>query len=145
MSVPSQGQYVPHSVPLTLRKPISPQDRSRPRPLARPALPGPPRRLMSASTTRPIRHSIPLSLSIVARPLVAGLISSWRADSQAFVWLDAGITPCCKSRFDEGAKNSEGSTRSFRVEIGGTSPPYKKLMGDPCSATEVIRIVDRGA
>src|SRR3984957_13583453 len=88
MSVPSQGQYVPHSVPLTLRKPISPQDRSRPRPLARPVLPGPPRRLMSASTTRPIRHSIPLSLSIVARPHGAGLISSWRADSQAFVWLD---------------------------------------------------------
>src|ERR1700727_1835411 len=98
MSVPSQGQYVLHSVPLTLRKPISPQDRSRPRPLARPALPGPPRRLMSASTTRPVRHSIPLSLSIVARPHGAGLISSWRADSQAFVWLDPGITPCCKSR-----------------------------------------------
>src|ERR1700742_3189509 len=98
MSVPSQGQYVLHSVPLTLRKPISPQDRSRPRPLARPALPGPPRRLMSASTTRPVRHSIPLSLSIVARPHGAGLISSWSADSQAFVWLDPGITPCCKSQ-----------------------------------------------
>src|ERR1700723_897446 len=74
MSVPSQGQYVLHSVPLTLRKPISPQDQSRPRPLAQPALPGPPRRSMSASTTRPARHSIPLSLSIVARPHGAGLI-----------------------------------------------------------------------
>src|SRR5580692_4945631 len=98
MSVPSQGQYVLHSVPLTLRKPISPQDRSRPRPLAQPALPGPPRRLMSASTTRPVRHSIPLSLSIVARPHGAGLISSWRADSQAFVWLDPGITMLQKSK-----------------------------------------------
>src|SRR4030081_3277452 len=37
-------------------------------PLARPILSGPLRRLMSASTTRPIRHSVPLSLSIVARP-----------------------------------------------------------------------------
>src|SRR5271156_699888 len=104
MSVPSQGQYVLHSVLLTLRKPISPQDRSRPRPLVRPALPGPPRRLMSASTTRPVRHSIPLSLSIVARPHGAGLICSWRADSLAFVWLDPGITPCCKSRFAGDAK-----------------------------------------
>src|SRR6202051_2181724 len=117
MSVPSQGQYVPHSVPLTLRKPILPQDRNRPRPLVRPALPGPPRRLMSASTTRPVRHSIPLPLSIVARPHEAGLIRSWRADSLTFVWLDPGITPCCKSRFAEGVKNSEGHRRGFRVEI----------------------------
>src|ERR1700684_969030 len=105
MSVPSQGQYVPHSVPLTLRKPILPQDRSRPRPLVRPALPGPPRRLMSASTTRPVRHSIPLSLSIVARPHGAGLICSWRADSLAFVWLAPGITPCCKSQLRQAAKH----------------------------------------
>ena len=80
------------------RKPISPRDRNRPRPLVRPSQPGPPRRLMSASTTRPVRHSIALSLSIVARPHGAGLICSWRADSLAFVWLDPGITPCCKSR-----------------------------------------------
>jgi hypothetical protein len=38
-----------------------------------------------------------LSLSIVARPHEAGLIRSWRADSLAFVWLDPGITPCCKT------------------------------------------------
>src|SRR6204780_4560831 len=104
MSVPSQGQYVLHSVLLTLRKPISPQDRNRPRPLVRPSLPGPPRRSMSASTTRLARHSIPLSLSIVARPHGAGLICSWRADSLAFVWLDPGITPCCKSRLREATK-----------------------------------------
>src|ERR1700749_2099126 len=98
MSVPSQGQYELHSVPLTLRKPISPQDRSRPRPLARRSLPDPPHRSMFASTTRPVRHSTPLPLSIVARPHEAGLSLSWRADSFAFVWLDPGITPCCKSR-----------------------------------------------
>ena len=28
-----------------------------------------------------------------------------------------GITPCCKSRFAEGVKNSEGRRRDFRVEI----------------------------
>src|SRR6204780_2678442 len=105
MSVPSQGQYVLHSVLLTLRKPISPQDRNRPRPLVRPSLPGPPRRSMSASTTRLARHSIPLSLSIVARPHGAGLICSWRADSLAFVWLDPGITPCCKSRKSKDDEN----------------------------------------
>jgi hypothetical protein len=25
-------------------------------------------------------------------------VPSWRADSLAFVWLDPGITPCCKRR-----------------------------------------------
>src|SRR3981189_1526271 len=52
---------------------------------------------MSASTTRQVRHKIPLPLSIVARPHEAGPILSWRADSLALVWLDSGITPCCKS------------------------------------------------
>jgi hypothetical protein len=60
---------------------------------------------MSASTTRPVRHSIPLSLSIVARPHEVGLIRSWRADSLAFVWLDPGITPCCKSLFGMADEN----------------------------------------
>src|ERR1700759_4872053 len=105
MSVPSQGQYELHSVPLTLRKPISPQDRRRPRPLARPSPPDPPHRLMSAPTTRPVRQSIPSSLSIVARPHEAGLLHSWRADSLAFVWLDPGITPCCKSRKSSDSEN----------------------------------------
>src|ERR1700684_689934 len=59
----------------------SPQDQSRPRPLARSIPPGSPRRSMSASTTRPVQHNIPLSLSIVERPHEAGLICSWRADS----------------------------------------------------------------
>src|SRR3977135_1424630 len=52
---------------------------------------------MSASTTRQVRHKIPLPRSIVARPHEAGPILSWRADSLALVWLDSGITPCCKS------------------------------------------------
>jgi hypothetical protein len=54
---------------------------------------------VSASTIRPVRHRIPLPLSIVARPHEVGLIRSWRADCLAFVWLDPGITPCCKSLF----------------------------------------------
>src|SRR5512133_3465745 len=52
---------------------------------------------MSASTTRQVRHKIPLPLSIVARPHEAGPILSWRADSLALVWLDTGITPCSKT------------------------------------------------
>ena len=49
---------------------------------------------------------------------------------------------CCKSRFAEGVKNSEGRRRGFRVKICGTSSPHAKLIGDFGSATEVIRIVD---
>ena len=47
-------------------------------PSRRPIPTGPPRRSMFASTTRPVRHSTPLPLSIVARPHEAGLIRSWR-------------------------------------------------------------------
>src|ERR671910_666927 len=96
MSVLSRGRYVPRPAPLTARKLRSPQDLNRRRPLARPIPTGPPRTSMFASTTRPVRHSTPLPLSIVARPHEAGLIRFWRADSLAFVWLDPGITPCCK-------------------------------------------------
>src|SRR4030088_2335872 len=60
---------------------------------------------MSASTTRQVRHKIPLPLSIAARPHEAGPILSWRADSLALVWLDSGITPCCKSRKSNNPKN----------------------------------------
>src|SRR5260370_36555506 len=45
-----------------------------PRPLARLTPSGPPRRSMSASTVRPVRHSIPLPFSIVERPHAAGLV-----------------------------------------------------------------------
>src|SRR5258708_31877695 len=95
----SRGRYVPRPAPLTARKLRAPQDLNRRRPLARPIPTGPPRRSMFASTTRPVRHSTPLPLSIVARPHEAGLLRSWRADPLAFVWLDPGITPCCKSLF----------------------------------------------
>src|ERR1700719_1175965 len=44
-----------------------------------------------------------LVAAIVARPHGAGLICSWRADSLAFVWLDPGITPCCRSRWRHAA------------------------------------------
>src|SRR5262245_20023494 len=75
------------------------QDQSRLHLLAL-AIPLHPRhRSMSASKTRLVRHSAPLPspLSIVAGPHEAGPIRYWRADSLAFVWLDPGITPCCKS------------------------------------------------
>src|SRR5262249_14905715 len=73
------------------------QDRNQPRLLAQLNPCRSPRRSMSASTTRPIRHSAPSSLSVVTRSHEVDLIHSWRADSLAFVWLDPGITPCCRS------------------------------------------------
>src|SRR4029079_17984543 len=60
------------------------------------------------STTRPIRHSTPLSLSIVARPHEAGLIRSWRADSLAFVWLDPELPHVAKVAL-------AGQTKFFRA------------------------------
>jgi hypothetical protein len=39
-----------------------------------------------------------LEAHITGIAIAFDLISSWRADSLAFVWLDPGITPCCRSR-----------------------------------------------
>src|SRR6478736_2788042 len=124
MSVRSRGRYVPRPAPLTARKLRSPQDLNRRCPLARPIPTGPPRRSMFASTTRPVRHSTPLPLSIAARPHEAGLIRSWRADSLAFVWLDPGITPCCKSR-----KSSDPENLA-KVDLW-TSPPLCRFSRPP--------------
>src|SRR6266536_2314151 len=74
----------------------STQDQNRPRPLARLIPPGSRHRSMSALTTRPVRHSAPLPLSIVAGPHEAGPIRSWRADSLAFVWLDPELPHVAK-------------------------------------------------
>src|SRR5262249_14735872 len=68
---------------------------------------------------------------------------SWRADSLSFVWLDPGITPCCKSRFVPMIKNSAGRGFSFRVRMWGTSSPHVKRAGDFGNATEGTRIGDQ--
>src|SRR6478672_13361710 len=113
MSVRSRARYVPRPAPLTSRKLKSPQDLNRRRPLARPIPTGLPRRSMFASTTRQVRHSIALSLSIVARPHEAGLIGSWRADSLALVWLDPGITPLLQKSFLGDERNFLGPLMRF--------------------------------
>jgi hypothetical protein len=58
-----------------------------------------------------------LPLSIAARPHEDGLIRSWRADSLAFVWLDPGITPCCKSLFALLIESSPSRRRAFGVKM----------------------------
>src|SRR5262249_3486379 len=90
---------VPHPVLSIARMRRLSLDQNRLHLLALAIPPHPRHRSMSASTTRPVRHSAPLPspLSIVGGPHEAGPIRSWRADSLAFVWLDPGITPCCKS------------------------------------------------
>src|ERR1700735_3237318 len=89
---------------------------------------------MSASTTRPFRHSIPLPLSIVARPHEAGLIRSWRADSLAFVWLDPGITPCCKSRKSNNPKNLAKLIFGLLCRCVA----FQRRYGGPCSILDEI-------
>src|SRR6266850_7643337 len=145
MSVRSRGRCVLHPAPLTSRKLRSPQDLNRPRPLARPTPSGPPRRSMFASTIRPVRHSIPLSLSIVARPHEAGLIRSWKADSLAFVWLDLGITPCCKSLFASLNTKFPSRTRGDQTLIWGTALSSDELTGDFGNGLEATSIGDCGS
>src|SRR3979490_1697884 len=97
---------------------------------------------MSASTTRQVRHKIPLPLSIVARPHEAGPILSWRADSLALVWLDSGITPCCKSLFAPPIKTFPGCRRGDRILMWGDRSPRAKLTGDSRRGFEAVLIGD---
>src|SRR6478672_3955008 len=41
------------------------------------------RRSLSVSATRPVRHSAPLRLSLIARSHEVDLVDTWRADSQS--------------------------------------------------------------
>src|SRR5215831_11742976 len=86
-----QAQLEQYPAPWISQKQRLLQDRNQPRLLAQLNPCRSPRRSMSASTTRPIRHSAPSSLSVVTRSHEVDLIHSWRADSLAFVWLDPGI------------------------------------------------------
>src|SRR5712672_1813713 len=97
---------------------------------------------MSASTTRQVRHKIPLPLSIVARPHEAGPILSWRADSLALVWLDSGITPCCKSLFAARGTNSPSCGRRDRRIMWGATSSCDELTGDFGGAFEATSIDD---
>src|SRR5512133_2033105 len=98
---------------------------------------------MSASTTRQRRHKIPLPLSIVARPHEAGPILSWRADSLALVWLDTGITPCCKSLFASLKTIFPGRRRDDRTIMWGTTSTSAQLTGNFAGAPEDTSIGDR--
>src|SRR5262249_32882430 len=130
--------------PSTSQTQRSRQGRNQLRLLARPILSRSPHRSMSASTTRPVPRSIPLLLSIAARPDVwVGLICSWRADSLAFVWLDPGIPPCCKSLFALVITIPPGCRRDFRVKMWGTSSPDDKLTGDLGNVIETTQIGGR--
>src|SRR3977135_151200 len=119
-----------------------PQNPSRPRPLARSIPSGPLHRSMSASTTRQVRHKIPLPLSIVARPHEAGPILSWRADSLALVWLDSGITPCCKTLFPGRDTNFPSCRRDNRIIMWGTTSSCDELTGDFGGGPETTSIDD---
>src|SRR5215471_20584355 len=123
-----QAQLEQYPAPWISQKQRLLQDRNQPRLLAQLNPCRSPRRSMSASTTRPIRHSAPSSLSVVTRSHEVDLIHSWRADSLAFVWLDPGITPCCKSRFALMIEDFPGRRDDFRAWMWGTSPPNDKLV-----------------
>ena len=112
-----QAQPEQYPAPWISQKQRLLQDRNQPRLLAQLNPCRSPRRSTSASTIRPIRHSAPSSLSIVARSHEADLIHPWRADSLAFVWLDPEITSCCKSPFALVLKNSKGYGRAFHVKM----------------------------
>src|SRR5262249_44099100 len=113
----------------------SPQDRNQPRLLARLIRCHSPHRSTPASTIRPDQHSAPSQLSIVVRSHEADLIRSWRADSLALVWLDPGITPCCKSRKLQGheffAKTRNGKQSAIRIDaIALSKSPVSLTLGD---------------
>src|SRR6266550_3830571 len=54
-------------------------------------------RSLSASAIRPVQHSAPLRLSMIARPHEAGLVGSWRADSLSRSMARSRNYPMCKN------------------------------------------------
>src|SRR5262249_11415464 len=81
LSVLSRDRPVSRLAPSTSQTQRSRQGRNQLRLLARPIQSRLPHRSMSASTIRPVPHSIPLLLSIAAMPHDDGLMRSRRADS----------------------------------------------------------------
>ena len=101
-------------------------DQSRPRPLERSVRSGSPRRSMSASTTRPVQHNIPLPLSIVARPHEAGLIRSWRADSLCLCLARSRNYPMSKS-LRTSANSDSGDSMDWVMEAGMISSLFGSI------------------
>ena len=124
-----------HWVPLTSRKPRSPQDLNRPRPSH--AIPGLIYHKFDVCfKLDPVRHSIPLPLSIVARPHEAGLIVPGELIALP---LSGSIPqlPMFRSRFQKVAEILIGRRCGFGVE-SVTSSPHAKLI-----ASSVARLVRR--
>src|SRR6478752_9288280 len=74
------------------------------------------RRSLSVSATRPVRHSAPLRLSMIARSHEVDLVDTWRADSQSLsVARLARNYPMCQNALPGVAEG-----RSFgRGALGG--------------------------
>src|SRR6185369_4835644 len=85
----------------------SPPGQKQPLLRARPFLSDRRCRSKSVSATRLVRHSVPLRLSIIARPHEVGL-DSWRADSQSLSMARARNYPMC-----ENAKTLNRDRRSY--------------------------------
>src|SRR6266511_1974680 len=56
-------------------------------------------RSLSASAIRPVRHSAPLRLSMIARPHEVGLVDFWRADSLSQSMARSRNYPMCKNSY----------------------------------------------
>src|SRR2546421_12509953 len=54
-------------------------------------------RSLSSSVIRPVRHTVPLWLSMIARPHEVGLVDSWRADSQGLGMARSRNYPMCEN------------------------------------------------
>src|SRR5262249_56374854 len=68
-------------------------------------------RLLSASAIRPVQHSAPLWLSMIARPHEVGLSIPGELIPRAGVWLEPGITPCVKTHTSAKCRKNNSPTR----------------------------------
>src|SRR6478672_6034362 len=76
------------------------------------------RRSLSVSATRPVRHSAPLRLSMIARSHEVDLVDTWRADSQSLsVARLARNYPMCQNALPQRSGTRRGCDAScfFRL------------------------------
>src|SRR5256885_11988790 len=107
-------------------------------------------RSLSASAIRPVRHSVPLWLSIVARPHEVGLVDSWRADSLSRSMARSRNYPMCKNtllgvilelRFPRDLRGDRMKRFVERIDRG-QSTLFPECVEDWISEDNPVRVID---
>src|SRR5262249_20995099 len=102
-------------------------------------------RSLSASATRPVRHSAPLRLPMIARSHV-GLVGSWRADSQSLNMARSRNYPMCENtsfvRFSRYDSQGDRMRRFVEGRDRGQSTLFPECLEDWIDENNPVQVID---